>query len=208
MGGQVNPNGTVVESLSETLIPRQFNPATVLSTERHAVTVAAAAGSREARIRTLQAFAARISLSTANAGRSSCPIPGLDLSDPRHTPLIDDFDRLFAAPPQGEALGIAIGACVAADALAKFSADINAQAFSSPIAMGNLRDVHEVWREPDGSWRVRSTRTSHPLSQNGVPMRTDGVALYTLTHRITPAADGSPPRVELDQEASKAVFAF
>jgi hypothetical protein len=115
------------------------------------------------------------------------------------------FAAGFGSDAGHEALAAAVGACLSSEALRSLRHDIDAAAFDPPLAMGHSRALHEVWREADGSWRVRSTQVSHPLSQDGVSIGTDGVVLYTLTHRVELLEDGG---VGVQPQDSKVVFAF
>ena len=114
------------------------------------------------------------------------------------------YESAFEKEPAG--IDAAIAACMASNALPNFVADVNAAAFEPPMTMANLRGAHEIWRDPDGAWYVRSTHVSSPMGQGGKTVRTDGVVLYTLTHRIEPAQGDGAPRVSLHD--SNAVFAF
>jgi hypothetical protein len=100
----------------------------------------------------------------------------------------------------------AIAACISSHAMRDFVGDVNAAAFDPPVATTNPRGSHEIWRDSDGSWLVRSAHVSSPLAQAGKPIHTDGVVLYTLTHRIVPSNEGGDPRIELSD--SNVVLAF
>jgi hypothetical protein len=110
-----------------------------------------------------------------------------------------------------------IGRCISCGAMDRFREEVNQTAFGAPPPMAHQRGVHEVWQEPDGSWRVRSTHVSHPLAQGlrisaggnpgaaPLPLNTDGVVLYTLTHRIAEGPD-QKPRITLEDH--QVTFAF
>jgi hypothetical protein len=106
----------------------------------------------------------------------------------------------------GPALARAISACMHEAVLLQFRQDIDAAAFDSTPVVILSPAVHELRREPDGTWRIRSTCVVHPQNQDGEQLHTEGVILYTLEHLVTPYDDGRPPRIDLCD--SKAVFAY
>jgi hypothetical protein len=124
----------------------------------------------------------------------------------RFAQAIETFQSLFSEPPDGPALASAISAYMQEAVLSNFRQDVNAAAFDASLFAAISPDVHELWRESDGSWRIRSSCAAHPQSLGGEPLNTDGVILYTLEHRVTPDGRGGAPRIELID--AKAVFAF
>ena len=187
--------------VAEEIVREGFDPTGVLNPERHAI-----------RLDGNRALAVSLSIPLRDSPPLREVLPTSDiivdgqrlrigLQDPAQA-LIDAFfaktQSRVERPVDYDSKVLAACLASASDALERFSADANAAAFDPPVAMANLRTVHELTRDGQGGWNIRSTRVSWPMSRDNVPLDTDGVALYSLTHHVTlPDAKDDDPRVEL-----------
>ena len=182
-GGALDARGVYANGRFRNLVARSYDPAAVFNPARHSAQPAAAPA--PAQVKDVLERADIILL-----GRR------LSLDPTAEEPArgaMEAFNAAVAAEADGMVAGVA--SCLSSDALQNFSRDIARAAFDPPVNIAYQPDVHEVWRDTDGSWLVRSTRVGRPLSQGGQPLDTNGVVLCALTHRITraAAADGSGP---------------
>ncbi|WP_129781714.1 hypothetical protein [Peristeroidobacter soli] len=197
-GGSLDHRGVLADSPNESRVARDFNLAAVTNPERH-----------EAKLERARADGGDGMPAALNRALASADVivQGQRLArDPAqgNEPAIAQFNRfLGTVSPE---VAAAINTCISSHALRDFVGDANGAAFNPPVAMTNPRGSHEVWQDEDGSWLVRSTHVGSPIAQAGKPIHTDGVVLYTLTHRITPPQDGGDARIELTD--SNVVFAF
>jgi len=197
-GGSLDQRGVLADSPNASIVSRNFDPTVVANPERHQVSLERARGDGGDRM--------PAALNRALAG-ADVVVAGQRLTqDPAQgsAPAVAAFNEFLDSVPAEVAPAIA--ACISSNALRDFVGDVNAAAFDPPVATTNPRGSHEIWRDPDGSWLVRSTHVSSPLAQAGKPIHTDGVVLYTLTHRIVPPNAGGDPQIELSD--SNVVFAF
>lgn len=95
------------------------------------------------------------------------------------------FRNLLQQEPGGPELTRAIIACMNENVLRSFRTEVDAAAFDHPPIADLSPDIHEVWRDPDGDWHVRSSCVSHPVKLGSESLNTEGVILYTLEHVIT-----------------------
>lgn len=202
-GGSLDQRGVLVESPNGSTVARDFNPDTIANPDRHQAKLeqSRADGGDRMPVALNRALAgADVIVQGQRLTRSPASAPGRLGNEPA-TVAFDNFLR--TVPPD---VVPAINTCISSHALRDFVADVNAAAFGPAVNMANSRGTHEIWQDNDGSWLVRSTHVSSPLALAGKPIHTDGVILYTLTHRITPSQDGGDPRIELSD--SNVVFAF
>ncbi|WP_129781713.1 hypothetical protein [Peristeroidobacter soli] len=201
--GQLDERGVLVGSPHAALVARDFTPHGVLNPERHAAKLEQARADGGDRM-PAALNRALVGADVIVQGHRLTPFPASSVDGLGNEPSIAAYERfLGTVPPE---VGAAINTCISSNAMRDFVGDVNAAAFNPPVAMTNPRGSHEIWQDKDGSWLVRSTHVSSPIAQGGKPIHTDGVVLYTLTHRITPAQDGGDARIELSD--SDVVFAF
>jgi len=193
-GGSLDHRGVFADGKFDHLVARNYDPAAVFVPERHSVPLTGQDLSSESVPDKLKGVLAGADIIVN--GRRLTLDPNVPEGENPADGAIQTFGRTFGAEVGLDAV---ITAVVASDALQDFSSDIRAAAFDPPVNMAHQRGVHEIWQDRDGSWLVRSTQVSHPLSQGGQPLGTDGVVLCTMTHRITraAAADGSGPSFQV-----------
>ena len=201
--GSLDQRGVLADSPNGSRVARDFNPTAVVNPARHEAKLESARADGGDRM----PDALNRALAGADVivqGQRLTRDPAGGPRRPGNEPAVAAFDRfLSTVPPE---VAPAINTCISSPALRDFVGDVNAAAFNPPVTMTNPRGTHEIWQDNDGSWLVRSTHVGSPLAQGGKPINTDGVVVYTLTHRITPSQEGGDARIELSD--SNVVFAF
>ncbi len=203
-GAGLDARGVLIGSAGEKQVLPHFDPETHLHPERYGASLAGRALTASTVSHLLPDVLGEADV-IVNGRRLS--LDARDDGQALLTTRVEDFLTAFKGESRGTEWAAAASICMSRGPLQRLRAAVDAAAFDPPMTMTDARPVHEVWRDSDGSWRVRSTLAVSPTSQGGRPVNTDGVVLYSLTHSISPDAQKGD-RLRATLAAPHVVFAF
>lgn len=186
--GAVDARGVVIGSPNGGLVSDTFDPHSVVAGQREEISkwvLRDPSGSEPWLSRTL----------SVDANRATYYLDGEMIGEPggESDATLKRFRAAFPPGPEGDAMALAVGRCANQIGINTLFEISNQAAFPGRFGSFTGGSIsHEISRNDDGSWSVRSIHTSRPnalvSTETGemTEVETRGVALYAMSYRIDP----------------------